>query len=723
MSTYLSYIIERRFRDDSGNSIWAWDDDGYDLNISLLFIKALNNFYDYTLINTNHYSVELTDSFRTELEKADGSFSLGDGTYTWTAGEPLPDPNPSGSGRIVRSYKGMFEDCTAGSLDLSLFTTKTANDFSDMFKNCTKLTAINLYGFKLNGTEKVSDMFAGTCDEAETTVVGKVDNQETADIFNDYEKTGISSNRLVFGISWNVAFDLGGHGTAIDPLTVANGAKIDIPDEPAAEGYKFGGWYEDEELLTVFDFSQGIYSSMVLHAKWIALCEVSFEMNGHGAAIEKKTVWEGERIADPGAPQAEGFDFGGWYYDAAFTDKFDFADAILADTVLYAKWTAKSSGENGSGENGSGEDGPGEDGPGEGEENEEPEIDVTKDTVTVSFLPGEGSGSMESVKLDKGAEYTLPLCGFTPPEFKLFDKWDKGMPGTKITVTEDISVTALYKEDDAYEKATAPIEIKALPADILLITGKGKTLKAEVPADKGAVKKWSSSDTKVAGVSKKGVIKAVAAGSAAITAEFADGSKKEYKVIVEIPKLPKKKTYDSYEGLVLSRKEKEHTVLIKDAKTVSDPSVISRQFNVTQLLEPGSDVYSAPAKVTSSSAKVMSVDEKSGLVTINKNGKSKITLWYPTQKAGKYHKLSVSVTVKLPDIKAASLSVKAGALKKVTLTNCRNKAVTYTLTSSDTAVCTIDESGKKVRGVAAGSAVICLKADGVVYDSCKVEVK
>ena len=47
MSTYLSYILDKRFVNEDDEKIWAWDDDGYDLNNTLLYIKALNNFYEY----------------------------------------------------------------------------------------------------------------------------------------------------------------------------------------------------------------------------------------------------------------------------------------------------------------------------------------------------------------------------------------------------------------------------------------------------------------------------------------------------------------------------------------------------------------------------------------------------------------------------------------------------------------------------------------------------
>ena len=62
MSTYLRYIMDKRYRDEKGKPIWAWDDDGYDLNNTLLYIKALNSFYDYyEVYEAPFYEKEVTN--------------------------------------------------------------------------------------------------------------------------------------------------------------------------------------------------------------------------------------------------------------------------------------------------------------------------------------------------------------------------------------------------------------------------------------------------------------------------------------------------------------------------------------------------------------------------------------------------------------------------------------------------------------------------------------
>ena len=69
--------------------------------------------------------------------------------------------------------------------------------------------------------------------------------------------------------------------------------------------------------------------------------------------------------------------------------------------------------------------------------------------ATVSFSPGEGSGTMADAKVNVGSNYQLPGNGFTPPKDKEFDAWlvneVRKNPGDSITVNADITITALWK--------------------------------------------------------------------------------------------------------------------------------------------------------------------------------------------------------------------------------------------------------------------------------------
>lgn len=66
--------------------------------------------------------------------------------------------------------------------------------------------------------------------------------------------------------------------------------------------------------------------------------EVIFENNGHGAQPEKLT--EVSKLPNP-LPYLteEGWNFEGWFYDAALTQKANVGEKLEKNTTLYAKWT------------------------------------------------------------------------------------------------------------------------------------------------------------------------------------------------------------------------------------------------------------------------------------------------------------------------------------------------------------------------------------------------
>ncbi len=84
-----------------------------------------------------------------------------------------------------------------------------------------------------------------------------------------------------------------------------------------------------------------------------------------------------------------------------------------------------------------------------------------KPSFTVTFEANGGTGVMDPVKVYEGDAFILPACGFTAPNGKTFDSWDKGAVGESITVTANISVTAKWKDKPADEpeiKTAAKVE-------------------------------------------------------------------------------------------------------------------------------------------------------------------------------------------------------------------------------------------------------------------------
>ena len=69
---------------------------------------------------------------------------------------------------------------------------------------------------------------------------------------------------------------------------------------------------------------------------------------------------------------------------------------------------------------------------------------------SVNFSANGGTGEMLSGFSTHGVQYKLPGCGFAAPEGKEFDAWEvnseRKNPGDSITVNEDVTVKALWKD-------------------------------------------------------------------------------------------------------------------------------------------------------------------------------------------------------------------------------------------------------------------------------------
>lgn len=67
---------------------------------------------------------------------------------------------------------------------------------------------------------------------------------------------------------YTVTFNMGNHGTQIDPQTVEKGNKATKPSDPTAEGWTFGGWYADATFSVTFNFDTAINANTTIYAKW-----------------------------------------------------------------------------------------------------------------------------------------------------------------------------------------------------------------------------------------------------------------------------------------------------------------------------------------------------------------------------------------------------------------------------------------------------------------------
>ncbi len=141
-------------------------------------------------------------------------------------------------------------------------------------------------------------------------------------------------------VNYTVTFDAD-NGTEPVSVTVAQGAKVEKPEEPKKDGFVFAGWFAEGEEKA-FDFETPVTADLTLTAKWISAvnaCTVIFQ---NGTDSQSEVVEKGQTVAKPDDPKKFGHTFLGWFAEGE-EKAFDFETAITADLTLTAKWQKISS--------------------------------------------------------------------------------------------------------------------------------------------------------------------------------------------------------------------------------------------------------------------------------------------------------------------------------------------------------------------------------------------
>ena len=128
-----------------------------------------------------------------------------------------------------------------------------------------------------------------------------------------------SDNSTVVEIQYNrlnytLVFDSNGHGKAPAAITAAYGENITKPTDPTAEGYIFGGWYEEEACTTPYTFTTMPLGGKTIYAKWEKSPEKKYTitwMLNDITLIDTTEVTEGEMPVHNN-PAIEGRIFIGW---------------------------------------------------------------------------------------------------------------------------------------------------------------------------------------------------------------------------------------------------------------------------------------------------------------------------------------------------------------------------------------------------------------------------
>ena len=117
--------------------------------------------------------------------------------------------------------------------------------------------------------------------------------------------------------TYTVTFNANGHGTAPEQQSVQQGGKVEDPPTPTADGYDFGGWYQEADCTTPWNFgSDTVSGDLTLYAQWTPITyHITYNLDGGSLAGGQVnpgsyTVETGDFILNN--PTKQGYIFAGW---------------------------------------------------------------------------------------------------------------------------------------------------------------------------------------------------------------------------------------------------------------------------------------------------------------------------------------------------------------------------------------------------------------------------
>ncbi len=169
------------------------------------------------------------------------------------------------------------------------------------------------------------------------------------------------------------------------------------PTNPIREGYKFLGWFDDNDDKWVFNGYE-IHQDIILTAKWEYIIS-AIHLNTNGAYLENKILYanEGDLVNLP-TPVKEGYTFEGWYLGEEKIVSGSWA--YDHDVTLEARWTAN--------------------------------------TYTITLNPTTGTLEDTTKEVTVGESFVLPAA-YTPDVDKPFVGWFTE-DGTRVTDMDGVSV-------------------------------------------------------------------------------------------------------------------------------------------------------------------------------------------------------------------------------------------------------------------------------------------
>ena len=145
-----------------------------------------------------------------------------------------------------------------------------------------------------------------------------------------------------FDCAHTVSFDSGGKAEGTSKVVEYEGI-VTPPDDPTAKGYQFEGWYTQKNGGELFNFNQKITKDVTVYAHWSEVKPdhtVYFDCGSQAKGFSVVVQYE-KTVKKPTDPEAEGYQFDGWYTQKNGGIQFDFSRPIKEDVTVYAHWSVK----------------------------------------------------------------------------------------------------------------------------------------------------------------------------------------------------------------------------------------------------------------------------------------------------------------------------------------------------------------------------------------------
>lgn len=163
---------------------------------------------------------------------------------------------------------------------------------------------------------------------------------QTLSQFIDYQNN-IQSNQLYLnGPYRSIAVD----GASVkDVSIIKDGESIPLKEAPKKKGYKFVGWYIDNQFNNKLIIGKPIKENTILYPKYVKedqkTHEVFFYPN-NGNFNFSSIVKDGDVVLKPKDPKLNGYDFTGWKIEGT-NEPYNFNNKIFNDIKLIASWSER----------------------------------------------------------------------------------------------------------------------------------------------------------------------------------------------------------------------------------------------------------------------------------------------------------------------------------------------------------------------------------------------